>query len=395
MSAHLCGPAQSNERFSTDSWREGEWNPAAARELFGSPSPAAHSVSPASYLAAQPCILPCCACRPPRPEQDATLPDGVTSYGQLAMASDAPRFVRASANVADISPQRLHPTRLFFPRTTYAPAVSCSANYCCYMLAAAVALLPPLAGRCRRCYGPRRRRIAACMAGVLAPLPEPSHRCRSRAFTRHTARPPAVPSAQDLDPYKTTAAAAAGTLEEVQETGSRAAEVGRYADYKNAPLLASFLSGEWQVVALPGGRVLLSAAAGQLPVRSIASVGCRCTAWWGGMLFSGLLRRLQGQEWQGRCWPAVLTGGGLWLRQRRPFKQSCCSCYACGFGLLLPLNTEQCRGLPHHSLNEPAHAPLASRRCRQAAAAVAHTPARQAAPPPVAPGQGCTAHGHP
>jgi ribosomal protein S18 len=84
------------------------------------------------------------------------------------MASDAPRFVRASANVADISPQRLHPTRLFFPRTAYAPS--------------------------------------------------------------------------DLDPYKTTAAAAAGSFEEEVEVVPRAAEVGRYADYKNAPLLASFLS---------------------------------------------------------------------------------------------------------------------------------------------------------
>ncbi|KAI7837226.1 hypothetical protein COHA_008915 [Chlorella ohadii] len=105
---------------------------------------------------------------PPRPEQEATLPEGVTSYGQLAMASDAPRFVRASTNLADISPQRLHPTRLFFPRSSYAPA--------------------------------------------------------------------------DLDPYKTSPTAAAGSLEGADDVVSRATEVGRYADYKNAPLLASFLS---------------------------------------------------------------------------------------------------------------------------------------------------------
>ena len=60
---------------------------------------------------------------PARPAEEGTLPEGVTSYGQLAMASDAPRFLRASANLGDMSPQRLHPTRLFFPQQTYAPAV--------------------------------------------------------------------------------------------------------------------------------------------------------------------------------------------------------------------------------------------------------------------------------
>lgn len=61
---------------------------------------------------------------PPRAAgEEAMLPEGVTTYAQLAMASDAPRFLRAAANVADISPQRLHPTRLFFPQQTYAPGV--------------------------------------------------------------------------------------------------------------------------------------------------------------------------------------------------------------------------------------------------------------------------------
>lgn len=51
------------------------------------------------------------------------MPEGITSYAQLAMATDAPRFLRGAANIADISPQRLHPTRLFFPQQTYAPGV--------------------------------------------------------------------------------------------------------------------------------------------------------------------------------------------------------------------------------------------------------------------------------
>lgn len=58
-----------------------------------------------------------------RPVVDATMPEGVTSFAQLAMASDAPRFARSGAHIADISPQRLHPTRLFFPEQTYSPAV--------------------------------------------------------------------------------------------------------------------------------------------------------------------------------------------------------------------------------------------------------------------------------
>ncbi|KAL4858254.1 30S ribosomal protein S18 [Chlorella vulgaris] len=59
---------------------------------------------------------------PSRPAEDATLPEGVTNYGQLAMASDAPRFERGAANIADISPQRIHPTRLFFPNQMYSPS---------------------------------------------------------------------------------------------------------------------------------------------------------------------------------------------------------------------------------------------------------------------------------
>lgn len=35
----------------------------------------------------------------------------------------------------------------------------------------------------------------------------------------------------------------------------RAAEVGRYADYKNAPLLASFLSGEQRLIGMEGWKV--------------------------------------------------------------------------------------------------------------------------------------------
>jgi hypothetical protein len=61
---------------------------------------------------------------PSRPAEDATLPEGVTNYGQLAMASDAPRFERGAANIADVSPQRIHPTRLFFPNQMYSPSVS-------------------------------------------------------------------------------------------------------------------------------------------------------------------------------------------------------------------------------------------------------------------------------
>lgn len=61
---------------------------------------------------------------PSRPVvEDATLPEGVSSYGQLAMAADAPRFERGAHNIGDISPQRIHPTRLFFPEQIYAPAV--------------------------------------------------------------------------------------------------------------------------------------------------------------------------------------------------------------------------------------------------------------------------------
>lgn len=60
---------------------------------------------------------------PSRPVvEDATLPEGVSSYGQLAMAADAPRFERGAHNIGDISPQRIHPTRLFFPEQIYAPA---------------------------------------------------------------------------------------------------------------------------------------------------------------------------------------------------------------------------------------------------------------------------------
>ena len=69
-----------------------------------------------------------------RPQAEAaTLPEGVTTYAQLAMAGDAPRFARAMANLSSISPQRLHPTRLFFPQSTYSPSVrgsdACSRRY--------------------------------------------------------------------------------------------------------------------------------------------------------------------------------------------------------------------------------------------------------------------------
>jgi hypothetical protein len=55
--------------------------------------------------------------------EEAGLPEGVTNYGQLGMASDAPRFERASAHADRASPQRLHPSRIFFPRQIYSPAV--------------------------------------------------------------------------------------------------------------------------------------------------------------------------------------------------------------------------------------------------------------------------------
>jgi hypothetical protein len=64
-----------------------------------------------------------------RPSEEAgSMPEGVTTYAQLAMASDAPRFARTASNVADISPHRLHPTRLFFPQQNYAPSVSRAAG---------------------------------------------------------------------------------------------------------------------------------------------------------------------------------------------------------------------------------------------------------------------------
>ena len=64
-----------------------------------------------------------------RPSEEAgSMPEGVTTYAQLAMASDAPRFARTASNVADISPHRLHPTRLFFPQQNYAPSVSSAAG---------------------------------------------------------------------------------------------------------------------------------------------------------------------------------------------------------------------------------------------------------------------------
>lgn len=59
----------------------------------------------------------------PRPTEEGQFPQGVTGYAQLAMASDAPRFVRSGTHVSDVSPQRLHPSRLFIPQQTYAPSV--------------------------------------------------------------------------------------------------------------------------------------------------------------------------------------------------------------------------------------------------------------------------------
>lgn len=58
----------------------------------------------------------------PRPTEEGQFPQGVTGYAQLAMASDAPRFVRSGTHVSDVSPQRLHPSRLFIPQQTYAPS---------------------------------------------------------------------------------------------------------------------------------------------------------------------------------------------------------------------------------------------------------------------------------
>ncbi|KAL4436782.1 hypothetical protein ABPG75_003921 [Micractinium tetrahymenae] len=58
----------------------------------------------------------------PRPTEEGQFPQGVTGYAQLAMANDAPRFGRSGAHVADVSPQRLHPSRLFIPQQTYAPS---------------------------------------------------------------------------------------------------------------------------------------------------------------------------------------------------------------------------------------------------------------------------------
>ena len=91
--------------------------------------------------------------RPPAAEQDATLPEGVTSYGQLAMASDAPRFLRATSNVADISPQRLHPTRLFFPRQHYAPSVRPLALLACLVRLCALPGQPAPLVLCPRARG--------------------------------------------------------------------------------------------------------------------------------------------------------------------------------------------------------------------------------------------------
>lgn len=105
---------------------------------------------------------------PSRPVEEAALPEGVTSYAQLAMAADAPRFARGSANVADVSPQRVHPTRLFFPQQSYAPA--------------------------------------------------------------------------ELDPYKGSDEAVAAMEAASVATMLGAQEVSKLADYKNVPMLATFLS---------------------------------------------------------------------------------------------------------------------------------------------------------
>ncbi|PSC74785.1 pectin lyase [Micractinium conductrix] len=106
---------------------------------------------------------------PARAPEEGTLPEGVTTYAQLAMAGDAPRFARSGGSVAaDLSPVRLHPTRIFFPEQTYGP--------------------------------------------------------------------------NELDPYKTADSPAASTPWEQARALPPADQVSRYADYKNVPLLASFLS---------------------------------------------------------------------------------------------------------------------------------------------------------
>lgn len=78
------------------------------------------------------------------------------------------------------------------------------------------------------------------------------------------------PFAQDLDPYKTSPTAAAGSLEGADDVVSRATEVGRYADYKNAPLLASFLSGGCE--SLAQWPQLMTTVAGVLSASLLASL---------------------------------------------------------------------------------------------------------------------------
>lgn len=169
--------------------------------------------------------------------EEAGLPEGVTNYGQLGMASDAPRFERAAYNADATSPQRLHPSRIFYPRQIYSPAVRAWAG-------------TPTPGF--RLLSP-----AGAWPGV------------SQAMTGSSACPALRPScptwlhpwsslaaAQELDPYKE--AEAAHDFDAVAPPPFNPDEVNRLADYKNAPMLAAFLSGAQLIGVRVGCRINLS-----------------------------------------------------------------------------------------------------------------------------------------
>ena len=98
-------------------------------------------------------------------------------------------------------------------------------------------------GRLQRSLAAQQRWGCAAAAEALAVAPccDPS----SPALPRPPLLPSHAPSieTQELDPYKTADSPAASTPWEQARALPPADQVSRYADYKNVPLLASFLSG--------------------------------------------------------------------------------------------------------------------------------------------------------